>query len=143
MVKPRKQPKKVWMQCPSKVPKPKVPEAVKLEVETRAQTLIGSYLKPNHVRPPPAGLGSNYIVDIYGLRYRSFFYFCSKYCCPGPRSIAPFFEDRFARMEYLTSGRFNLAWMRHTGQWWPSISDSPLAECLHKIKTDPWFRPYV
>jgi len=129
------------MKYPLKTPKPKVPDAMKTEVETKAQALIESYLKPTYVLPPPTGSDSNYIVDIYGLWYRNYFYFCSKYCCPGPHAIAPFFEDRFARMEYLASGRFNLAYMRYTGQWWPSDANFSLDQCLNAIKVGPWFRP--
>ncbi len=142
MIKPKKQQRKVWVEGPPKIVKPKVPDDVKKEVETKADALIESFLKPSYVRPPPVGLDTKYIVDIYGLWYRNYFYFCSKYRCPSPRAIEPFFEDRFARMEYIARNSFNLAWMRHTGQWWPSSLDASLEECLNKIKNDPWFRPY-
>jgi len=97
--------------------KPKVPDTVKREVEAKAQELIEAYLKPTYFQPPPPDSKFNYIVDIYAWWYHSYFYFCSKYRCPDPHAIAPFFEDKFARMEYVADGCFNLDYKRYTGLW--------------------------
>src|SRR5574341_400434 len=132
---------KVWVYSPPKPPKPKVPENVKIEVETKAKELVESFLKPNHIKPPPKDESFSYIVDIYAKWYRSYFYFCSKYCCPAPNCITPFFEDRFARMEYAGNSRFNLSYMRHTGQWWEIYKDLSIDECLAYIKEGIHFRP--
>jgi len=115
VARPRKKRQKVLVKHPQKAPKPQVPDMVKAEVESKARALIESYLKPTYIRPPPIGSDANFLEDIYCRWHHSYFYFCSKYCCPGPRSIAPFFEMGFVRMEYLASGRFNLAYMRPTG----------------------------
>ncbi|OLS13622.1 MAG: hypothetical protein RBG13Loki_2748 [Promethearchaeota archaeon CR_4] len=141
MVKPRKKPRKVWTYCPPKVPKPKVPDTVKSEVEDQTQTLITSYLKPTYILPPSPGSDSNYLVDISARWYRNYFYFYSKYSCPGPHAIAPYFEMGFARMEYLATGCFNLAYMRYTGQWWAFAANLSLEECLSMIKNGSWFHP--
>src|SRR5208283_2034975 len=45
--------RKVWMYCPPKPPKTKVPDAVKAEVSAKAQELIEKHLKPQHLKPPP------------------------------------------------------------------------------------------
>ena len=107
-----------------------MPEALKREVETKANALVESVLKPRHVKEPEPDPQFNYIVDIYTKWYRSYFYFCSRYACPGPYALSPFFEDKFARMEYIGSGRFNVAFMRHTGQWVEIFTDLTLDECL-------------
>ncbi|HME54063.1 MAG TPA: hypothetical protein VKM55_17685 [Candidatus Lokiarchaeia archaeon] len=80
-------------------------------------------------------------MDIYSRWYRNYFYFCSKYSSPGPNAISPFFETKFARMEYMPNGRFNLAYMRYTGQWLEVFTDLSLEECLEMIEKGPWFHP--
>jgi hypothetical protein len=86
-------------------------------------------------------LGFNYLVDLYTKWYRNYFYFCAKYCSPGPNALSPYFEIRFARMEYVGPGaRFNLFFMRHTGQWVEIYRRIPLDECFSAIECDPWFQ---
>jgi hypothetical protein len=112
---------KAWIYSPPKPPKPKVPETLKVEVERH---------------------DFNYIVDIYTKWYRNYFYFCAKYCCPSPNALSPSFEDKFARMEYIGGdGRFNLSFMRYTGQWIEIYTDLSLDESLAAITDDPWFHP--
>ena len=76
------------------------------------------------------------MVDGIGARSIS----ARKYCSPGPNAIEPFFELKFARMEYLANERYNLAFMRYTGQWCEIGANLSLDECLHEIKFDPWFQ---
>jgi hypothetical protein len=137
----RRKPPKTWVYSPPKPPKAKPPEATKIAVETRANALIESVLKPAHVKPPPAEPQFNYIVDIYGKWYRSYFYFCARYASPGPYAISPFFETRFARMEYVGPDRFTLSFMRYTGQWIELLHDQSLDDCLTAIESDAWFHP--
>ncbi len=132
---------KVWIFRPEKPPKPKLPENIKIEVETKANELIESFLKPNYIKPPPTDNQFSYIVDIYAKWYQSYFHFSAKYCCPAPNCIAPFFESKFARMEYAGNGLFNLSYMRHTGQWLELFTDLSIDECLETIKDDPHFLP--
>jgi hypothetical protein len=65
----------------------------------------------------------------------------ARYNSPGPNAIAPFFEAKFARMEYARDGRFSLAFMRYTGQWIELFQDLSLDECLSRIRADPMFQP--
>jgi hypothetical protein len=132
---------KRWIYVPPRPAKPQVPEGTKLAVAEAAENLIETFLKPEYVEPPPEDERFNYIVDIYTKWYRGYFYFCAKYACPGPNAIAPFFETRFARMEYVGDGRFHLSFMRHTGQWIELYQDLSLDECLEAIRKDPFFRP--
>ena len=136
--------RKTWVYSPPKPPKPPKPtvsEAVKIAVEARARELIESSLKPLHVKPPPDDGRLNYIVDIDTKWYRSYFYFFATYRSPGPTAIAPSFEAKFARLEYVGANRFNLAFMRHTGQWVEPYPDLSLEQCLEAIKDDPFFIP--
>jgi len=118
-----------------------VPEAVKLEVATQANELVESFLKPTFVKPPRKNWKFNYIIDIYTKWYRSYFYFCSRYACPSPNALSPFFERKFARLEYVGNRRFNLSFMRYTGEWVQVYADMTLGKCLDSIRQDPWFQP--
>ncbi|VVB92306.1 Uncharacterised protein [uncultured archaeon] len=75
---------KVWFFRPEKPPKPKVPENIKIEVETKAKELVESLLKPTYIKSPPEDYQFNYIVDIYASWYRSYFHFIAKYRCSAP-----------------------------------------------------------
>jgi hypothetical protein len=118
-----------------------VPRDIQHEVERQAQALIDSTLKPRYLQPPPKQAELNYLVDLYTRWRGPFFYFCSRYCSPGPRALSPFFESRFARLQYAGDGRFNLAYFRHTGQWWEIAQLLSLEECLSEIEAGGLFTP--
>ena len=134
-------PKKMWVYAPKKPAPPKIPEPLKHEVETKANALVEAVLKPKHVQPPPEDPEFNYIEGLYTKWYRSFFYFCAHYIVAGPNAILPSFEHKFARLTYIGGGRFNLAAMRHTGEWMEIFPDLTLDECLAAVRDDPWFHP--
>jgi hypothetical protein len=115
--------------------------ALKQEVTLKVSELIQTVLKPKHVEPPPTGNQLNYITDITTKWLGSKLYFISVYACPGPNAMSPSFESRFARMEYVGDGKFNLAFMRHTGQWVEPYEGLSVDECLTAIRDDPWFQP--
>ncbi len=94
-----------------------------------------------HIKQPPVNNTFNYIVDIYSKWYRNYFYFIAKYSCPGPRAISPFFETKFARIEYINNNCYNLSYMRHTEQWWEIYTDLTIDECLKAIRDEPHFLP--
>ena len=134
-------PKKGWVYSAPTPSKSKVPEDVKAEVQRQAEALVSSHLKPRFVKEPPEDTEWNYIVDMHTKWYRSYFYFCSKYRAPSPHAISEYFEEKFARLEYAENGRFNLAYMRHTDQWWEIAQGLTLEECLGMIREDPLFQP--
>jgi hypothetical protein len=134
-------PKKTWVYAPQKPAPPKVPEALKREVETKANALVESLLKPKHVQPPPADPQFNYIEDIATKWYRSYFYFYAVYRSAGPYALGGTFEAKFARLTYIGDGRFSLAFQRHTGEWIEIFPDLTLDECLAAVRDDPWFQP--
>ncbi|MDA2934642.1 hypothetical protein MYX82_09915 [Acidobacteria bacterium AH-259-D05] len=132
---------KMRVSTPPRPPNPKVPDAVKADLEGKARELIETVLKPTHVKAPRADERFNYIVDMYVKWYRNYFYFCAKYCCPGPHAISPFFEAKFARLEYAGKGHFHLSYMRHTGQWLELYPELSVGECLAAIRDEPHFLP--
>jgi hypothetical protein len=118
-----------------------LPGTVKDEVETKAKELIDNVLKPRHIQSPPEGSDSNYITDISLKWLGSKCFFVSTYACPGPNAISPSFEEKFARMEYVGNGKFNLSFMRHTGDWVPLFEGQTVDDCMKAIQDDPWFVP--
>ena len=133
--------RKEWVYSPPKPAKPTVPPALKAEVGARANALVELALKPAHIKPPPADERFNYLIDINTKWYRGYFYFCATHCSPGPNAISPSFETRFARLEYAGGNGFNLAFMRHTGQWVELYPGLSLDEALATIRDDPSFHP--
>ena len=132
--------RRIWIYSPARAPKPKVPDSIKKDLEAKARELVERVLKPAHVRPP-ADERFNYIVNIYTKCYRNCFYFCAKYRSPGPNALSPYFDMRFARLEYVGNSCFSLSYMRHTGQWWETHRQLSINECLVAIKDEPHFWP--
>ena len=133
---------KSWVFSPPTPAKPKIAPSVKTAVEQQSQAFIDTVLKPKYIQPPPPDADFNYIVDIYSKWYRHYFYFCTKYACSGPHALAPFFEDKFARLECIDGrGRFNLAYKRYTEEWIEIYPDLSLDQCLSAIQNDPAFQP--
>jgi hypothetical protein len=65
----------------------------------------------------------------------------AKYVSPGPNRISPFFEIGFARLEFIGGNRFDLAYFRHTGKWWPVFSGLTVDEALNLVRSEDLFNP--
>ena len=133
--------KKTWSSGPRKRSVSKVPERVKQTVKAKADELVDTVLIPQYVKPVPEDYEFNYLVNIYTKWYRNYFYFCSTYNTSGPNAMAPSFDDKFARLEYVGGDSFNLAFMRYTGQWQEIALDISLEEALEMIKDSGFFHP--
>ncbi|MSR55959.1 MAG: hypothetical protein EXS09_22200 [Gemmataceae bacterium] len=107
----------------------------------KAIDLIENVLKPKHVLPPKQDEPFNYITDIGAKWNRNYFYFISTYACPGPNALAPTFESKFARMEYLGNGKFALSFLRHSGEWVGIYDALSVDESIKAIQNDAWFMP--
>ena len=132
---------KMWIHKTPRRSKSKVTDTIKLDVDAKARELVDTVLKPEHVKPPSEDEQFNYIIDIYSKWHGNYFYFCTKYACPGPYAISPYFEAKFARMEYVGNSRFNLSYMRHTEKWCEVYTDLSLDESLAAIRNEPFFMP--
>ena len=132
--------RKAWMMSRANNPK-SLPDSLKAEVEAKARDLIENVLKPKHVKPPQKDARFNYIIDIGAKWYRNDFYFFSTYACPGPNALAPTFESRFARIEFLHNAKCTLYFMRHTGKWVGIYDSLSVDECLRAIQDDSLFVP--
>ena len=132
---------KRWVYAPRKQAPPRVPAALKREVEERANALVEAVLKPRFVPPPPEDPQFNYIENLYTRWYGSYCYFCAQYRSAGPYALGGHFETKFARMESIGGGLFNLAYMRHTDQWFELFTGLTLDACLASIRDAEWFHP--
>jgi len=131
----------VWGYNPPRAPKPKVEIITRASVERKATELVEAVLKPTYVKTQPDEKLFNYVVDIYTKWYGNYFYFSAKYCCPGPNARSPYFDSNFAHLEYVGGdARFNLSFMRHTGQWIEIHHNVSLDECIEAIRNDQWFQ---
>lgn len=130
-----------WLPTPARTAKRIVPVDLKSEVTLKAEELIETVFKPRHLKPPPADPRYNYLVDIYTVWNRSFLYLCSRYACPDPNAISKHIEHRFARLRYVGSRRFDVAFMRNNEEWCEIYWDLPITEALHTIANDPFFLP--
>ncbi len=119
----------------------KVPDATKAILSEKANTLIENVIKPDHIAPPPTDNDFNYLVDVYSKWYRNYFYFCSTYNCPHPNAIAPSFDIKWARMEYVGNDKFNVSYMRHTEKWAQVYQGISMRDALTSITEEPYFSP--
>jgi hypothetical protein len=119
---------------------PAMSAAVKAEVEAKARKFVEEVLKPKFVQPPPKEPRLNYVTDVTLKWHGSTLFFIKVYTCPGPNALTPSFEDRFARMRPAGKDRFDLSFMRHTGQWVELYQGQTVEECLETIRDDPWFQ---
>jgi hypothetical protein len=130
---------KTWVYNP-KTDKPNVPEVIKQKIETLANQLVKDQLKERYVEKKPKKK-INYIVDVYTKWHKNCFYFCAKYCSQSEYAMAPFFEIKFARMEYKGKNKYNLAYMRHTGQWWELEREISLNKAVKLIENGGHYSP--
>ncbi len=136
----KKRPKQgAWLPS-SRISHPAADAAVKAQADAKARKFVEEVLKPRFVEPPPEEPRFNYVTDVALKWHGSTLFFVKVYACPGPNALAPSFEDRFARMTHAGGGRFDLSFVRHTGQWVELYQGQTVEECLESIENDPWFQ---
>jgi hypothetical protein len=114
--------------------------AEKSATSAACETFISDVLKPRFL-PEIRPTGFNYPVAIYGKWHGNKYRFITRYRSDDPRSYKTQFEAPFARLDYISRGRFDLFWHRHTGEWFRLFEHVPLAEALHLIESEPYFQP--
>jgi len=88
-----------------------------------------------------ASSGSIYLSVTGSALLSAEVYFCSKYHCPSPNAMTDYFESKFARLEYVGDRKFNVAYMRHTEQWWEILQGLTLEECFEEIRQQELLHP--
>lgn len=120
-----------------------VPELLKKTLTQKAEQLLRDKFKPGLSIKAEAAKkhGFNYVLDLYTAWRGKYFYFCAKYCNPRENAEPQHFEVRTTRMEHVGDRQFNLAYMRHTGQWCEVFQTLSLEECLRTIEENELFWP--
>ena len=83
----------------------------------------------------------NYPVAIEGKWHGNKYRFFTRYRSDDPASLAAKFDAPFARLDYVSRDCFDLLWHRHTGEWHRVAEGLSLTEALHRIASEPYFRP--
>jgi len=118
----------------------KPPLAEKAAVTTACEKFIAGVLRPRFL-PEIRATEFNYPVAIHGKWHGNKYRFLTRYRSgDGGASLAEF-DAPFARLEYVSRGRFDLSWHRHTGEWICLFQHLSLAEALHRIESEPYFVP--
>jgi len=134
----RKQ-RKIWAPRP---PRPVAPDPIeKQHIITTCETFINEVLKPRFlpvIRPTPF----NYPTDIRGEWRAGRYRFIQRYRSGHEDNAGVEFDAPFVRLDHMGPDRFDVFWMRHTGQWWPVYRGKTLAEALHILQTDPVLLPF-
>lgn len=124
--------KKVWVLTPQKKA-----ETDKTYLTDLFEPLINDY-KTKFIKAKP-NKQENYVVNFYSKFYRGFFYLCAEYKAEYENRTIDGFEEKFARLEFVETNKYNLAYFRHTGQWW-TVDENVTAEfCFKNIKDNPLF----
>ena len=106
-----------------------------------ATELIDKELKKRYVKHRLKNQNFNYIADIYTKWSRNCFYFCAEYRSPDPDDRPSTFEMKFARLEYLSTGKYILSYMRHNGKWWETDRNISASKALEIISEGGLFIP--
>ena len=125
--------KKTWVYSSPRKPKPKVPDEIRQALQEKGDVIVEKIFKSEYLKPVPEQLTINHLIGFYTKWYRNYFYFCSKYKCP-PEAYSSSFESKFARIEYIGNNKFELSYMRHTGQW-GQLGTGTMDDCLKSIST--------
>ena len=122
---------KVWARA-----KPRPAPADQIEKHVIISTCDGfitDVLKPRllpEVRPTQF----NYPIDIHGDWRAGRYRFMVRYRSGYEDNAGWEFDAPFIRLDHMGRDRFDVYWMRHTGQWWPLYSGLTLAESLRTIE---------
>jgi hypothetical protein len=120
----------------------KVPDHLKRELTARMESFLKSTFRPGINKESAEKHGFNYVVDLHTEWRGRYVYLCARY--RNPRAESPeseFFEVRTTRAGYVGGGRFNLAYMRHTGRWYEVYAGLSLQECMETIEQEELFWP--
>jgi hypothetical protein len=130
--------KKVWM-LTNQPPKCKLASYQKNEIKAQAEKFLQDVFKPTVLKPPPENPQFNYVVDVSVKWHGAYLIFTSKYACPGPNAISPFFEMPLVRFGYLNEDNWSVWARRYNDQWMDLGMRLTLTEVFHEMLNNPWF----
>ncbi len=130
--------RKVWVYSPKKswpiVPK-EIQDSVINQTELAISQLILRYFESHNHRSKDS------LTTITSHWRRSYFYIIGIYHTTARNVINADYKENLARLEYVSPDQFNLAYFRHTGQWFEITCDQSLKSCLSTIAENSFFHP--
>jgi hypothetical protein len=119
----------------------KPPPAEKAAITAACGRLIAEALLPRFLPEIRPSTTVNYPLAIRGKWHGNKYRFLTRYHSDDPESLVAEFDAPFARLDYVSRDCFDLLWHRHTGEWRRVADGLPLADALHRIANEPYFRP--
>jgi hypothetical protein len=107
----------------------------KAAITAACQRLIDEVLKPRFL-PVIRPTEFNYPVDICGKWHGTRYRFIQRYRSGFPKNLGEEFDAPFTRLDWISPGRFDLQWHRHTGEWFCLDRGLSLTEALNTIIAD-------
>jgi len=115
-------------------------EVEKATITAACQRLIDEVLKPRFL-PVIRPTRFNYPVDIRGKWHGARYRFIQRYRSGFPENAGEEFDAPFTRLDWISPGRFDLQWHRHTGEWFCLHRGLSLTEALDTIIADGLLHP--
>ncbi len=112
----------------------------KAAITAACQRLIDEVLKPQFL-PVIRPTDFNYPVDICGKWRGTRYRFIQRYRSGFPENLGEEFDAPFTRLDWISPGRFDLQWHRHTGEWFCLHRGLSLTEALNTIIADGLLHP--
>jgi hypothetical protein len=134
-----RKPRKIWAPGPARPQAPNTAE--KRAIISACEHFIATVLKPRFL-PEIKPTQFNYPIDIHGEWRAGRYRFMKRYRSGFADNAGWEFDAPFARLSRMAPDRFDIHWMRHTGQWWPMYSGKTLEEALHLLETDGVLWPH-
>ena len=133
--------KKVWIHSPKNT-KVQPTAGEKTRTEITCMMFIEMRLKDKWLKPfDPKNKKEMQLVDIILKWHGNYLYLIAKYRDLRPNVISGQFEDKVARLEFISPDHFLLSYLRHTGQWFELTYGNAISlkVCLENILELPHF----
>jgi hypothetical protein len=119
-------------------------KAEKEEIAGRCERFIAEVLKPRFL-PEIRPTEFNYPVDIKGRWRGSRYSFIQRYRSGQAHNLGEEWDSAFTRLDHVEDAiagpRFNIMWMRHTGEWWLLHREVALDQAFELIATEELLWP--
>jgi hypothetical protein len=126
---------KQWM-ARARAARPDLPDdSEKRMIIAACEAFIRDVLKPQFLPEIKPG-DWNYVIDIPGAWAAGRYRFMQRRRSGMEHNRGCEFDAPFARIDRMGPDRFDICWMRHTGQWWRVHEAVTLAEVLHILESD-------
>lgn len=131
---------KVWMKLPERPIPSTISPKEKASIIAACDCLIADVLKPRFL-PDIRPSEWNYCIDIHGKWAAGRYRFIQRYRVGSGENAGVEFDAPFALLSRMGVDRFDIDWMRHTGQWWKLHRNLSLGDALHTLEHDGTLHP--